>query len=113
GVSGVDVATVLLDFTPEPTRPDAPEWKPEPAPDSLRLLTDTLVERMTEPAELVRTARRAVRGPRRAVGQARRLGASLQSLVTRDVVAPRTSLNRAVGRHRRLDTVRIPLDDVK
>jgi diacylglycerol O-acyltransferase len=113
GVSGVDVATVLLDFTPEPTRPEAPPWSPERPPDHLQLFADTLVERATEPAELVRTARRAVRGPRRALGRLRRLGTSLHSLVNRDVVAPRTSLNRTVGRHRRFDTVRVSLEDVK
>jgi WS/DGAT/MGAT family acyltransferase len=113
GVSGVDVATVLLDFTPEPTRPEPPPWTPERAPDSLQLLKDTLIERVTEPAEVIRTARRALRGPRRAIAQTRQLATSLQSLVNREVVAPRTSLNRTVGRHRRFDTVRVSLDDVK
>jgi diacylglycerol O-acyltransferase / wax synthase len=113
GVSGVDVATVLLDFTPEPTVLDPPEWRPEPSPSREKLLIDTLRERVSEPAEIVRSARRVLRGPRAALHRAQELTGSLQTLLGRDVVAPRTSLNQRVGRHRRFEPVRIPLDDVK
>ena len=113
GVSGVDVATVLLDFTPEPIVPDAPEWRPEPPPSSAQLLVDSLIERLVEPAELLRTVRSAMRGPRQAVDRATTLTRQLATLVNRDVVATSTSLNGPVRRHRRLETVRVPLDDVK
>ncbi len=33
GVSGVDVATLLLDMSPEFVAPVVPEWTPEPAPE--------------------------------------------------------------------------------
>src|SRR5687767_13915260 len=52
GVSAVDVATVLLDFTPEPTVLEAPPWTPEPAPSPEQLLVDSVIERVTEPAEI-------------------------------------------------------------
>ena len=113
GVSGVDVATVLLDFTPDPTVLEAPAWKPEPAPKSEQLVVDTLIERMTEPAEIVRSMRRAVRGPRRALQQVSQLTRSIASLVDRNALAPRTSLNNRVGRNRRFELVRVSLDDVK
>ena len=113
GVSGVDVATVLLDFTAEPTVLDAPEWKPEPAPKPEQLAVDSLVERITEPAEIVRSIRRVVRGPRRAFQQMSQLTRSIASLVDRNALAPRTSLNHRVGRNRRLELVRVSLDDVK
>ena len=67
GVSGVDVATLLLDMDPNPAVPVVPDWTPEPAPSSVQLLIDTLHERLTEPAEMVRSLRHALRGPRRAL----------------------------------------------
>ncbi len=113
GVSGVDVATVLFDFTPEPTVPDPPLWVVEPAPSPNRLLVDSLVERATEPAELVRTIRHAIASPRRMLEQTGQLGRAFATVLEQPHLAPRTSLNVAVGRTRRLAGVRIPLDDVK
>jgi WS/DGAT/MGAT family acyltransferase len=113
GVSGVDVATVLLDFTEEPTFLAPPRWIVEPAPPGWRLLADTLFERATEPAEMVRTARSIVRGPRLALARASELATSLGTLVDRRSIAPRTSLNQRVGRNRRFETVRLPLEEVK
>jgi diacylglycerol O-acyltransferase / wax synthase len=113
GVSAVDVATVLLDFTPEPTVLDPPPWKPEPAPSSEQLLVDSLIERVTEPAEIVRGFRRMLRGPRHVLERASRVARSMATLFDRSLVAPRTSLNRRVGRNRRFEPVRVSLDDVK
>ncbi len=113
GVSGVDVATLLLDMQPNFTAPIVPEWVPEAAPSASQLLLDTMRERITEPAEIVRSIRSMLRGPRRAVERARVFAQSMSTMVTRDAIAPRTSLNAHTGRHRRLSVVRIPLADVK
>ncbi len=113
GVSGVDVATLLLDMSPDFVAPVVPEWTPEPAPAPSQLLLDTLCERMSEPAEIVRSIRSAFRGPRRALERTRELSQSMSTMVTRDAIAPRTSINARTGRHRRLAVVRIPLAEVK
>ncbi len=113
GVSAVDVATVLLDFEPERTILDAPEWTPEPTPSPEQLLVDSIFERLTEPAEIARNLRRIARGPRRAFERASQLARSMGTLVDRNTFAPRTSLSRRVGRNRRFEPVRISLDDVK
>jgi diacylglycerol O-acyltransferase len=113
GVSGVDVATMLLDISPDFTPPVIEEWKPERAPAPSQLLIDSLRERATEPTEVVRTVRSSLRGPRRAMRRVTQLTRAMSTLVTRDAVAPRTSLNARTGRHRRLAVARIPLDDVK
>ena len=67
GISGVDVATVLLDFEPDPDPVKAPTWTPKPPPTPMQLLRDSVVERVTVPAEMVRSARAVVRGPRQVV----------------------------------------------
>jgi len=113
GVSGVDVATLLLDATPDYVPPEPHEWTPEPAPVPSQLLIDSLRERATEPAELVRSVRSVFRGPRHAVERARELGRSFGTMVTRDSIAPRTSINARTGRHRLLSVVRVPLAEVK
>lgn len=106
GVSGVDVATLLLDASPDCHEPVVDEWKPAAPPGASQLLLDTLRERVTEPAEIVRSIRRALRVPRL-------LARSLGTMATRDVIAPATTINRQTGRHRRLSVVRVPLADVK
>jgi WS/DGAT/MGAT family acyltransferase len=37
----------------------------------------------------------------------------MSTMVTRDAIAPRTSINGHTGRHRRLSVVRVPLSDIK
>jgi WS/DGAT/MGAT family acyltransferase len=113
GVSGVDVATLLLDMTPDFTRPEVPEWTPEPAPNPNQLLIDSVRERLTEPAEILRTFRAMIRGPLRAWHRFHEIMNSMSTMVTRDAIAPRTSLNHRTGRHRRLSVVRVPLGEIK
>lgn len=113
GVSGVDVATVLLDFTPDPTYLEPPRWVVEAPPSPGRLLVDTLYERTTEPAEIARTVRHLVRTPQRTFARTGQIGRALSTLVDRNSIAPRTSINVTVGRRRRFEGVRVSLDDVK
>jgi diacylglycerol O-acyltransferase / wax synthase len=113
GVSGVDVATLLLDGSPDFVPPIVEEWSPEPAPAPSQLLVDTLVERLTEPAEFLRSLRALFRGPRHTIDRASSTARSIATLVTRDALAPRASINGKTGRHRRLSVVRISLSEIK
>src|SRR4051794_11226843 len=113
GVSGVDVAALLLDIHPEFVKPVVREWSAEAAPDASQLLLDTVRERFTEPAEIARSVRSLFRGPRHAVERVQEFVRSISTMITRDAIAPRTSINVLTGRHRRLAVVRIPLADVK
>jgi len=113
GISGVDVATVLLDFAPEPADYDTQDWQPQSAPNPAQLLAESLVQRATEPAEVVRTVRAAFRGPRRVVQRSAELATSFSSMVSRDAIAPKTSINAKIGQHRVFEVVRTSLGEVK
>ena len=54
-----------------------------------------------------------LRGPRFAIERVNELSRSMSTMVTRDAIAPRTSLKERTGRHRRLSVVRVPLAEVK
>jgi WS/DGAT/MGAT family acyltransferase len=110
GISGVDVATVLLDFEPNPEPTRAPTWRPEAPPTAAELLRDSIVERATVPAEILRSVRAALRGPRQV---ATRLAKAAQTVVSMGGLAPRTPMNVAVGPHRRVEFVRAELAPVK
>ncbi|HEX9681952.1 MAG TPA: wax ester/triacylglycerol synthase family O-acyltransferase [Acidimicrobiales bacterium] len=110
GISGVDVATVLLDFEREGTPVDAPGWQPEQAPTPAELLMRTVIERSSEPAEIIRTVRSGLRGPRRVLDLARDTGRALADATS---AAPKTFLNVAIGPHRRFETARADLATVK
>jgi len=116
GVSGVDIATVLFDTSPDPV-PVAPpdhEWVPRPLPSSAQLLADALLERTTVPGELARGARAAFRGPRTV---ARRLGRAFGSVSavawTGLQAAPPSPFNVRIGPHRRFTWVEADLGQFK
>jgi diacylglycerol O-acyltransferase / wax synthase len=113
GISGVDIATALLDFNREPTILDDDRWQPAPPPEPARLVIDSVRDLIARPGEFACAARRAVDAPGDTIGHATRLGRSIGSLVDGPVVAPRLSLNATVGPGRRLETFRIPFDDAK
>ena len=114
GVSGVDVATVLLDFEPDGGRRDTTtDWTPRPGPTPGRLLLDTVREQLAGAAGLARRAQDAVEDPQPRAGRVAELARSVATLADHGLVAPRTSLNRPVGRARRFGRVRVSLDEVK
>jgi WS/DGAT/MGAT family acyltransferase len=113
GISGVDIATVLLDFARDPTVFDDDGWTPAPAPDPTRLVVAHVREQMTRPGELANTVRRATDAPRDAVDRATGLGRAIGSFLDGHIVAPRLSLNGPVRPGRRIETVRIPLATVR
>src|SRR4051812_8717092 len=67
GVSGVDITTVLFDLDREaPQLATAQSWLPQPEPSPGQLLGEALLDRATNPAEIVRGARELVSAPGRA-----------------------------------------------
>jgi WS/DGAT/MGAT family acyltransferase len=110
GISGVDIATALLDLDVH-APPDVPSsWSPEAGPDPTELLVDTFRTNTARALGVAGRARDAARMPLVAADQVGRLGRSLGSLVTSGVVAPRLSHNASLAPGRRLETLAVPLD---
>ena len=114
GVSGVDVATVLLDLTPEAAAAEPFEWRPDPAPSPGKLLIDTARSIAEGTGAAARAAREVLDLPRRIADRLGSLARQLGTLAEGALVAPRTSLNHPVqARTRRFGTVTVSLDDIK
>jgi diacylglycerol O-acyltransferase / wax synthase len=108
GIAGVAAFGAFLDLDADAPTPAAPPWTPAPIPSARDLFDDNVRRRLqgldrvasklTHPIELARQAKRGWPAVREAFAEQR---------------APRTSLNRPIGPHRRLAVIRSDLDLVK
>ncbi|HEX8064895.1 MAG TPA: wax ester/triacylglycerol synthase family O-acyltransferase [Thermoleophilaceae bacterium] len=116
GISGVDIASVLFDASPEPapTPPPTRRWLPRPLPSRTQLLAEAVVERVTVPGEVVRGVRAALRAPRRIASAAVTALAGVGAMAWTGInPAPPSPYNQPIGPHRRFTWVRASLADVK
>jgi diacylglycerol O-acyltransferase / wax synthase len=113
GVAGADIMSVLLDFSPEPPSVEAQLWQPRPEPTAEELVVDALAERLTSPAEIIRTLQMAALDRHNLVNRALVSVKALGAFVGNSFAAPPSSLNRPVGPHRRFETVLVELDSLK
>ena len=111
GVSGLDILSVLF----APDEEESGPWRPEPAPSSAGLVTEALLERVTNAGELVRPLGAAARHPRKAVSRIAETVVGAGALAWAGVQpAPSTPYNAGqVGPDRRFTWTRASLDDVK
>jgi WS/DGAT/MGAT family acyltransferase len=95
GVGSVDAATILLDVGD-----DDATWSAPPEADSHGVVGGAVAGAAHAVVHPIETAQRSL---------------ALADLVLHDEVvpAPRTSLNKRLGKHRRLATVEVPLEQVK
>ncbi len=116
GISGVDIATVLFDASPDPM-PVAPpdhEWVPRPLPSDAQLLADALLERAIVPAEIVRGIRRAWRGPQQVLAKLGEGLVGVGALAWAGMQpAPPSPFNVRIGPHRRFTWVNADLNQFK
>nr|WHV03854.1 putative wax ester synthase/acyl-CoA:diacylglycerol acyltransferase [uncultured bacterium] len=125
GVSGLEMAQLIFDSTATPSPgPDrgvghgvghdlghgVGHGVGHPPPSSLRLTTETIIDRLGEPLSLARETVRLIASPRRTRDLAAAVAASANNLLVHG--AGPAGFNAPVGRHRRLLTLDVPLDDV-
>jgi diacylglycerol O-acyltransferase len=113
GLSGIDLATVMFDPTPEAQRIEAGPWHPSPPPSRTDLLVSSAVDTVTHPLRsATATAGRAIRAPRDFLEGAGRLMGGLGSLLSLGA-APRGPFNVPVGPNRRFAMAEFPVDEAK
>jgi len=98
GVSGVDLATVLMDTEPSSTPPDAPPaWKPRKAPAVSELLVQSVREQVSHPLRMAREALEPNSEALKVLGQ---LFSGLKPLlgVVSMGMAPQSPINVPIGR---------------
>ncbi|MCA1825908.1 MAG: wax ester/triacylglycerol synthase family O-acyltransferase [Myxococcales bacterium] len=113
GVSGVDLATILMDSEPASSPPPAPSaWAPRKAPPVSQLLVKSVKEQVTHPLRMVREALEPNSEAVKLFGQ---IFSGLKPLL--EVVsmgrAPESPLNVPIGPHRRFEMVELSLAEVK
>ncbi len=117
GVSGVDLATVLLDLERSPAPPSSgglEPWQPHPQPSPVELLLGGVRGAVSASAELVLRALTAGTRPGSTIERLREVAEGLGELVWAGLnPAPETPLNVPIGPHRRFAVVRQQLDDYK
>jgi len=116
GISGVDIATLLFDLSPEtsPVEPPAEKWEPRPLPSELDLVESLARDALQVVRDFGQTTADAVRHPDRAWAAVRERLEGLGEVVWTGLKqTPDSPLNGPIGPHRRVTWVRTPLADFK
>jgi diacylglycerol O-acyltransferase / wax synthase len=114
GVGGVDLASVLFDADPVPSKLEPASWTPHPEPTATELLAESVKSVARMPFDLAGQALGAVQHPGRTLGTLRESAEAVGEVVWAGLnPAPATPLNVPIGPHRRLSHVRAELAHFK
>ncbi len=114
GISGIDVATVLLDLEPDPDPIVGPEWTPEPGPTDAELLAGGVADRLGSPASWLSSIADSIRHPERTAEDLLETAVDAgRALLAAGRPPPPTPWNVPIGPTRRYEVARVPLDGVK
>ncbi len=113
GISGIDIATVLFDFSPEPQMPVPQPWVPEQEPSRQQLFQTAVAEQLRNPLALLgETMNALVRTPVRLAGG---IGRSLGGV--REILGlgqpPKGPFDGRVGPNRRFAMADSPVERFK
>lgn len=114
GITGIDIATLLLDFDEEavPIPPPKP-WVPSPRPSDSLLARSACQQQLLTARGLLEGAQRFVQTPWKVAGRALQVGRGVLSVASGIAPGPASPLNRPIGIFRRFVVQRLPLAEVK
>src|SRR5271156_4135426 len=113
GISGTDLLAVIMDLSPDATRPAASAWTPRPSPTGGQLAAQSLLNVVRSPYEQVRAVRASVGAVRHAVSHAAEVGQGVVAMAGLVRATPVSSLNGPLGPHRRYAWASTSVDDIK
>ena len=113
GVSGTDLLALILDASPQGSDAVPDDWKPRKLPSRVSLAAEALGERARDPYEFVRSVRSAARLPRQSMATLGEIAKGLRALAGLVVPTESSSLNGAIGPHRRWAWASTTVDDIK
>ncbi|HVA05404.1 MAG TPA: wax ester/triacylglycerol synthase family O-acyltransferase [Acidimicrobiales bacterium] len=114
GLAAAELATVLLDLTPEPVASgDTPRWEPYPRLTVWRAAVDDLVRLGGIPLRVASWGVGSVTHPVRRAKELFALGRAVSTIANPRIIAPRSSLNRhQISAARSVEFVRLPFADM-
>jgi WS/DGAT/MGAT family acyltransferase len=113
GVAGTDLLAVIMDLSPEVTRPDVAPWHPRPSPSGAKLAGDALTNMVRSPYEQLRAARASTRVLRQSAAYAKDVASGVVAMAGLVRATPVSSLNGPIGPHRRYGWASTSVDDIK
>jgi len=113
GVAGTDLLAVIMDLSPEVTRPDVAAWTAQPSPSGADLARDAVVNMVRSPYEQLRAARASTRALRQGFSYAKEVGQGVVAMAGLVRATPMSSLNGPIGPHRRYAWASTSVDDIK
>jgi diacylglycerol O-acyltransferase len=113
GVAGTDLLAVIMDLSPEVTRPDVAPWSPRVTPTGGELVRDAVINMVRSPFEQLRAARASTRALRNGISYAREVGQGVVAMSGIVRATPVSSLNGPIGPHRRYAWASTSVDDIK
>lgn len=114
GAGAIDIGQVILDVTPEPTRPAPERWRPRPEPSDLDLVAQAVTEIVRSPAAAVEAIRSGAVDIRKSAEHVARRATGLASAALTIARPPTPNpLNAPVGEARRFGMAEARLEDFK
>jgi diacylglycerol O-acyltransferase len=114
GIAAVELASLLLDPTPEPDQPAPDNWLPSPTPAGINRVASAVFDQVRGDFELLRLPARIAGSPRRALGVATKgLAAAKAAASVLRPARPSPAINAPISPLRHLATARRPLPDLK